>query len=530
MFEKMASAFALHAIITDDEGRPVDYRFLDVNPMFEKLTGLKRADIIGKTVLEVLPDTEETWIREFGDVAINGVEKHFEHFSGALNKHYAVSAYCPQPGFFAVTFIDVTARVHADENTRRVMKSLQYQLDFQRLVAEMSFRLSNASVATVDEATAHVLSLMGRFFTVDRCYVMRFSPDNTTVSITYEWCASGIEPQAQNVHMFPLSSVSWWNKETSVANRVLAIDIDDLPPDAKGERDEFGRQGIKTLLNVPIFIGGERVGVLGFDAVRAKRTWTPEQVSLLEVVGSILGTAFERVDHERMRINFTSMAVHELKTPLISLIGASDFLKKVMLTGKNADVAEVAGFIQRGALRMKELIDEMLDFSRIDQGKLVLAIDTASSDAILGDAIDGVARYIASEQRTGGIVVEAPAVPVKVRCDKERVVQVMVNLLSNALKYSPPDANIVIGVADTGPEVKFWVQDTGIGIDPADVRKLFTMFGRLDRDDAPNIQGTGLGLFISKEIVERHGGRIWAESRGKGTGSTFTFTIPKQYQ
>lgn len=110
LFEKMIDAFALHEIITDENGKPVDYRFLAVNPAFEKMTGLKKDDIIGKTVLEVLPDTESYWIEMYGKVALTGEPVEMENYSANLRKYFHVSAYRPAPGQFAVAFIDVSSQ------------------------------------------------------------------------------------------------------------------------------------------------------------------------------------------------------------------------------------------------------------------------------------------------------------------------------------------------------------------------------------------------------------------------------------
>ncbi|MHB1484923.1 MAG: PAS domain S-box protein [Saccharofermentanales bacterium] len=110
LFDKMIDAFALHEIITDENGKPVDYRFLAVNPAFEKMTGLKKDDIIGKTVREVLPEIESYWIDTYGNVALTGEPVEMENYSANLKKYFHVSAYRPAPKQFAVAFIDITSR------------------------------------------------------------------------------------------------------------------------------------------------------------------------------------------------------------------------------------------------------------------------------------------------------------------------------------------------------------------------------------------------------------------------------------
>jgi len=115
LFQSLQSGFALHEIICDEDGVPVDYRFLEVNPAFEQLTGLKSADIVGRTVREVLPSTETRWIRTYGQVALTGGTVAFEDYHAQLDRHFEVTAFCPKKGQFAVIFADITARVQTQK-------------------------------------------------------------------------------------------------------------------------------------------------------------------------------------------------------------------------------------------------------------------------------------------------------------------------------------------------------------------------------------------------------------------------------
>ncbi len=161
LFDSMLDAFALHEVILDEQGKPKDYRFLEVNPRFEEMTGLKARDLIGRTVLEVMPQIEPEWIETYGRVALTGEPVHFERFSSVLNRHYEVTAYRPAPGQFAVIFTDVTARRKAEEERRRLELQIQQTQkleslgvlaggiahDFNNLLTGI---LGNASLALLD--------------------------------------------------------------------------------------------------------------------------------------------------------------------------------------------------------------------------------------------------------------------------------------------------------------------------------------------------------------------------------------------
>jgi PAS domain S-box-containing protein len=120
----MTEGFALHDIICDDQGVPCDYRFLEINPAFERLTGLKRADVIGKLHNTILPDDDPNWVKIYGKVALTGEPIQFENYSPALKRHYEVFAFCPAPGQFAVLFVDITERVGAEAELRSVNERL----------------------------------------------------------------------------------------------------------------------------------------------------------------------------------------------------------------------------------------------------------------------------------------------------------------------------------------------------------------------------------------------------------------------
>ena len=185
LFSEMIDAFALHEIICDNQGKPVDYRFLTVNPAFEHMTGLKSADILGKTVMEVLPDTEPYWIEKFGRVALTGEPVRFGDYAISSDKHYEISAYQPSPNQFACTFSDVTQRVQAEEEKERILSRLRSLLDYSpspiviidekgriiemSAVAKKIMRLSDEDVLAEDasktappEITEKVLRIMSQ--------------------------------------------------------------------------------------------------------------------------------------------------------------------------------------------------------------------------------------------------------------------------------------------------------------------------------------------------------------------------------
>ncbi|MFI5274276.1 MAG: GAF domain-containing protein, partial [Ktedonobacterales bacterium] len=224
---------------------------------------------------------------------------------------------------------------------------------------------------------------------------------------------------------------------------------------------------------------------------------------------------------ERQKEEFLSVASHELKTPLTTLKILTQLTHKRL---EKLDLLEAghAQRMERAIWRMERLIGDLLDVTRIDSGKLALHLDECDLVALCREA---AAEQMEATERV--VTLALPEQPVMVRIDVERIEQVLTNLLSNALKYSPPGSPVALQLTTSGDTVVVAVLDEGGGIPASALPQLFERFYRV-----PGVQvqsgsgvGMGLGLFITREIIARHGGRIWAES-AVGSGSRFAFTLP----
>lgn len=251
------------------------------------------------------------------------------------------------------------------------------------------------------------------------------------------------------------------------------------------------------------------VGNLTQDAITGRAAFT----------GAIMDIS--EIKQEEIRKNdFIGMVSHELKTPLTSLNG---LLQVAQLKLKNSDDNFLAGAMEKANVqvkRMTTMINGFLNMSRFESGKIHIDKQNFDISALIKEVIDEAALIMSSHQIH---FEECPALTIS--ADKEKIMSVISNLISNAVKYSPKGKYISVKCTTNNQEVIVSVKDEGMGLKPADLEKIFDRYYRVESSNTKHIAGFGIGLYLSSEIIQRHGGKIWAESEN-GAGSVFYFSLP----
>ena len=253
---------------------------------------------------------------------------------------------------------------------------------------------------------------------------------------------------------------------------------------------------------------------------------TPIRDDKGQLIGAVVSfdDISERKEVERMKDEFISVASHELRTPVTSIKG---FLEMLVEDDNDALTDDQTRFIQaieRNTGRLEKLVNDLLDVSRLDTGVVVIEQSECDLSEIFGQVVSEMASDVATKDQKVNVGLPSE---ILVQCDRQRVVQILSNLLSNAIKYSPSHTSIELSanVSGDGKLVQIDVRDEGAGISEEEISKLFQRFKRLDNPATRTVQGTGLGLVITKALVELHGGEIWVESV-VGKGTVFSFTLP----
>ena len=311
------------------------------------------------------------------------------------------------------------------------------------------------------------------------------------------------------------------------------------PADVSAEVARIVRNGRTSLdegrrrLVVPLIARGRTLGALILVRHDASRAFADEDLFLVEDLARRCATAVDNArlyeeaqDALQVRDQFLAVAAHELRSPLARLKSHTEVLVDVVTDG-NAPVTQLIQSLHRMNVaidRLAALTTDLLDVSRLRR-----RLPLRNQSVELGDLIRTVAadhqQHAAQRHQ---LVVELPAEPCFVQADPDRLAQVVTNMLDNAVKYSPAGGTIHVSLqmADTGALVR--VRDEGIGLPAGSAERVFEPFNRAANAFAGNIPGLGLGLHISRQIVQRHGGRMWAESPGEGQGTTVHVWLPKR--
>ncbi len=237
-----------------------------------------------------------------------------------------------------------------------------------------------------------------------------------------------------------------------------------------------------------------------------------------------LAIAKERAEEmSRYKSQFLANMSHELRTPLNAILGFSEVLQDKMFGDLNEKQEQYVNYIGESGEHLLTLISDILDVSKIETGKLEVQL----AEVHLGDLLKNSLAMVKEKALSHGIelILKLEDEIPDLYADERKVKQVVFNLLSNAVKFTPDGGQAVIEAVKEGEHIRVTVWDTGIGIKEEDKAKLFKEFQQLDGGRDKRYQGTGLGLALSKRLVEMHGGRIWVESE-PGKGSRFSFTLP----
>ncbi|MBD1833287.1 PAS domain S-box protein [Cyanobacteria bacterium FACHB-472] len=488
LFESIDEGFCTIEVLFDADGKPVDHRILQANPAFERQSGIANPE--GKTASELVPGLKQYWNDLYTKVINTGESIRTEVRADALSRWFDVLVSRVGDAAMrqvAIVFTDISDRKQAEATIRQREAQFRQLADAMPQQVWITDAQGNTQYVNQQWATYTGLTLEQ---TQDIHYALQvIHPDDFEMT-SQMWraaLATGIPYQAEfRLKHRDAQTYCWF------LSRAIAI------------RDEEGQI-------VQWF--GTSTDIEEFRRAQAER----EQLLQQEQIAREAAENANRIKDE-----FLAVLSHELRSPLNPILGWSKLLQNGKLDAAKTQLALKT--IGRNAQLQAELIEDLLDVSRILQGKLNLNVSSLNLDSIIRAAMETV--RLAAEAKSIQVTASFEPDVGLVRGDSTRLQQVIWNLLSNAVKFTPIGGQVSIRLECIDSNAYITVSDTGEGIESDFLPYVFDYFRQSDATTTRKFGGLGLGLAIARNLVELHGGTVRVESRGVGMGATFTVKLP----
>ena len=403
-------------------------------------------------------------------------------------------------------------KVEEDYAEERIQQ-LERRVARLELIIEVS-RVINSTL-NLDPLLHNIIQIAAKLTATEASSILLL--DKKTGELHFE-AATGVKGQEVKPIVVPLDS--------SIAGLVIKKGEPVLIPDVREDPhhyhqvDDTTKFSTRSILGVPLRVKDKVIGVLEVLNKIDDKEFTQEDVETLITLADHAAIAIENA-RLFQQSDLLSEVVHELRTPLTSIRGYS----KMLLLAEGIDQEkklEFAETIHRESIRLGQMINDFLDLARLESGRTHMAKEPVNMSEVIGETLAILQPQ--AEERQVSIALQIPETLPTIIGDPDRLKQVMVNLVSNGVKYNHEGGRVDIEVKIGEDKLNVAVKDTGRGIAEEDLPHIFERFYRVD-DSEQQVKGTGLGLSIAKHIVEVHGGTISVQS-GKGQGSTFSFTLP----
>jgi PAS domain S-box-containing protein len=494
LYESMDQGFCVIEMVYDQNGKPVDYRFTDINPAFEEQTGFQQA--LGKTILQLQPDIETHWLDFYGKVAQTGEAIRYENVAIGMHKYFDVFAFrIDGEGSkkVGVLFKDITKNKELlnqlQDKSNNLIESQKQLLSFIKsapvsiAIFDKNMNYLAASYQWVNDYGKDYAELVGRNH-------YELHPD-----LPSDW---------KGFHQEGLAGATFTNKE-------------DMWTQADGTK-HWLRWSLQPWYDENHMIGG--IVISAYDISASKHA----EQTLLDINDDLIRSMTEAEKANLAKSDFLAHMSHELRTPLNAILGFAQLLEAGKPSPTDIQAIRLNQIIKSGWYLLN-LINEILDLAMIESGKMSISLKTISLSMILSECQSMLEPQ--AQKSDINLIFLLPDSTWYVHADQIKLKQVLINLLSNAIKYNKANGNVKVWCSEsTLGRIRITIKDDGSGISMEEMKNLFQPFNRFGHEVGTK-EGAGIGLAVTKKLVEMMGGTIGLEST-VAEGSEFWIELDRE--
>lgn len=525
---------AAEAIITiNSKGK-----ILSVNTKAIEIFGYTEEEIIGKNISTLMPEPHKTQHNEY---ITNYIKTGIKKIIGkgreltAVNKNGKEFQIELAVSDFKVDNEHLFTGLIKDISDRKTMEtSIKNLKNFNFLISEISSNLINANLNEIKGELKITLKSISKFFDASNTYIYSYKSEYIQLLLQSD------DLIEETFHKIKINEIEWLDKSIKQRNIFEFNKNMDSKYFGKNEFEIFAIRNLTQMIIVPIFLRDKNVGVMGIEFKHKIYELNDDLLQGLKLLGEIIGGTMERIDYEKELINakenadsanqakslFLANMSHEIRTPLNAVLGFSELLKSKVKEPKSNEY--LSGIIS-GGNSLLTLINDILDLSKIEAGQINVNYAPLSLFSLVKD-ISGIFKPKINEKGLNFEILIDDSFPDFIILDEARLRQILLNLIGNAVKFTDTGTISIIikhqNIENDFISVDIIVSDTGIGISDSNKEIIFEPFRQTENQDTRKYEGTGLGLTITKRLVEKMDGKITLESK-VGIGSKFTVHFDK---
>jgi len=479
LFKNINSGFAYSEIIYDAENKPIDYTFKRVNKSYEKLTGFKKDDIIGRRVREIIPYISMEWIEKMGHVATTGAPLKIDHFFNPAQRYYDISVFSPKKGFFAILFEDTTEiynyRLQLEESEKR-FRSIYLNspqaialVDKQRKYIDINPAFTDILGYTLQDISNQ---LVGMLSTTIEGNPIRGIFEQFPQILNTEYHGEFIAQHSNGSHVWiELNAKTQLNSKKEFDYIMLIFaDITSRKINEENEKQYLAKQ----------------------------------------------------IDLNNTKNKFFNMIAHDLRNPFNNILGYSEMLSSNISTLDDDKIVKFARNIHRSAQKSHRLLENLLDWAMSQTGKIGFEPETINFKDLFTEIKHLTESMLLDKEL---ILIDKTPDQARIYADRNMLEVIVRNLVTNAIKYTPRRGEIQVSYSNDHLRYTISVKDTGIGMSKKQIEDLLQTNNTPTAIGTENEKGTGLGLLLCKEFIAKHHGQLHIISNPM-EGSEFIVSIP----